>query len=127
MTDPVSAIGLAWSSAKRLREISKNIAEAEFKNALADLIVELADAKVEVAEMKSQLAAQADEIRRLKAADPSEKEVPMGVKFGCYQFEGDEESLYCTACYDSKGVKSLTTRMASRRRQCPVCKAFMGR
>ena len=124
MTDPVSAIGLAWSSAKRLREISKNIAEAEFKNALADLITGLADAKVEVAEMKTRLAEQADEIRRLKAAEPSAKERPT-VKWGCYQFEGDE-NLYCTACYDSKGVKGLTTRLQARFCQCPVCKALIG-
>ena len=57
MTDPLSAISLAISSVKRLRDISKNIDAAEFENALADLLNELADAKGEMAEMKRQLAA----------------------------------------------------------------------
>ena len=35
--DIISSIGQAIDLAKRLREISKNIAEAEFKNLLADL------------------------------------------------------------------------------------------
>ena len=53
------------------------------------------------------------------------KREPVGVKWGCYQFEGDA-GLYCTACYDSRGARSRTTRLDSRRRQCPVCHAMIG-
>jgi len=126
LADTITTISLAISSAKRLRDISKNIGAAEFKNVLANLLSELADAKVEMAALKNQLAEQAEEIRLLKAADPAERERPLGVKWGCYEFVGEGEKLYCTACYDLKGVKILVTRLDSEFRQCPVCKALMG-
>ena len=123
--DPISAVNNAITLVNRLRTISKNVAEAEFKNVLADLLSELADAKVQIAGLKEKLAAQSDEIRALKAAKPEAKEKPQGVKWGCYQFDGDE-GLYCTACYDSRGAKSLTNRVNTRFRRCPVCDAVIG-
>lgn len=122
--EALAAIDHSISLVRRLREISKNISEAEFKNLLADLSNELADAKLQIAALKEQLAAQAEEIRALRRAAPDAKLKP-SVKWGCYQFEGDD-GLYCTACYDTKGVKSRTTRMNSRFRTCPVCKARLG-
>ena len=59
------------------------------------------------------------------ATPPATKTKGVGVKWGCYQFEGDA-GLYCTACYDSRGARSRTTRLDSRRRQCPVCHAMIG-
>ncbi len=73
------------SLVKQLREISKNVSEAKFRNLLADL----------------------------------------GMKWGCYQFEGDDR-LYCTACYDTNGLKSATNRLNTKFQQCPVCKAQIG-
>jgi len=108
---------------KRLREISKNVSEAKFRNLLADLSNELADAKLKIAALKEELAAQAEEIRELKRT-PDAKSKP-SMKWGCNRFEGDDY-LYCTACYDTKGLKSVTTRMNSKFRQCPVCKAQLG-
>ena len=122
--DVLATINHSISLVTRLREISKNLTEAEFKNLLADLSNELADAKIHIADLKYQLAAQADEIRSLKAASPAAKESPT-TKWGCYQFEGTE-GLFCTACYDSKGQKSLTTRANAKFRMCPVCKAVLG-
>lgn len=123
--DILATINHSISLVARLREVSKNIAEVEFKNLLADLANELADAKLHVADLKQQLAAQAGEIAALKAADPAMKQKPSGTQWGCYKFEG-EEGLFCTACYDSKGRKSLTNRQSSTRRACPVCKAVIG-
>ena len=117
LTHSISLVG-------RLREISKNLSEAEFKNLLADLSSELADAKIHIAELKTQLAALAEESRSLKVAASENKQKP-SQKWGCYQFEG-EQGLFCTACYDSRGAKSLTNRLSSTRRSCPVCKAVVG-
>ena len=129
MVDPVgalNAIDKALTLGKRLLAISKNVKEAEFNNVLADLLSQLADAKVEIAGLKSQLAQQTDEIRVLKKAAPDAKVKPT-VKWGCYQFEGDD-GLYCTACYDSRGAKSLTAHEPGkiRFRRCPVCNALLG-
>jgi len=125
MMDVVASINQSITLVGRLREISKNIAEAEFKNLLADLSNELADAKLQIAALKEQLALQAEEIQALKRAAPAAKEKPSGRQWGCYRF-ASEEGLYCTGCYDSKGVKSVTNRLDINRRSCPVCKAVIG-
>ena len=122
--DILATLNHSISLVSRLREISKNLSEAEFKNLLADLSSELAEAKIHIAELKTQLAALAEENRSLKAAAPESKQTPTQ-KWGCYQFEG-EQGLFCTACYDSKGKKSLTNRLSSTRRSCPVCKTVIG-
>ena len=58
MADIISSVSTAITLAGRLREISKNIENAEFKNLLADLSLELADAKLKMADlMKEKLNA----------------------------------------------------------------------
>lgn len=42
------------------------------------------------------------------------------IKWGCYQFAGDE-TLYCIKCYETQRRKHPTTRMNSQQRQCAVC------
>ncbi len=123
--DVISTINNSITIVSRLREISKNVSEAEFRNLLADLSNELADAKLQIASLKEQLAKLSEENAALKATSPEKKEKPSGVQWGCYLFENDQ-GLYCTACYDSKGKKSLATRLNSKFRQCPVCKALLG-
>ncbi len=122
--DFVASLSHTVSLVKRLREISKNIEEAEFKNLLADLANELADLKLEAITLKETIAALREENATLKAQqEPQEK--PIGTKWGCYQFEG-EDGLFCTGCWDSKGMKSRTNRLRSRYRSCPVCNAVIG-
>jgi hypothetical protein len=108
----------------RLIKISKNIREAEFKNILADLHNELADAKLAAATLKEEIITLKAENATLKH-QISNKEKP-AIKWGCYYFDGDDSRLYCTACYDSKGMKSLTTRISTRFRHCNVCGATIG-
>ncbi len=123
--DILSTLGNAIKLVQRLRDISKNIAEAEFKNLLADLSSEIADAKLEAASLKERVAILQEEVRVLKLTTPPIDEKPTGTKLGCYIFEGDD-GLYCTGCWDSKRQKSRTNRANSRFRMCPVCKATIG-
>ncbi|ENP8453886.1 TPA: hypothetical protein ACX6PV_003829 [Photobacterium damselae] len=109
---------------KRLKEISDNVADAEFKNVLADLSNELADVKIELADSKEKLAELKEENRILKQTSVPVEEKPLGLKLGCYQFQ-DDSGLYCTACWDSNRKKSITHRMNSRVRICNVCKASL--
>ena len=119
--DIISPINNSLALITRLREISKNINEAEIKNVLADLSLELADTKLAAADLKEQIVLLKEEITTLKAQkQPTEKP---DIKWGCYYFEGDDSRLYCTACYDSKGAKSLTSRGPGGYRICGVCKA----
>ncbi len=71
-----------------------------------------------------QLAEQSEQGRVLNEALLETGKKPQ-LKWGCYQFEG-EQGLFCTACYDTKGQKIQTTRMNSNFRMCPVCKAKFG-
>ena len=123
--DIFSSISNSIGLLKRLREISKNINESEFKNLLADLSNELADVKLEAAELKGKLVSLQEENRVLKLTTPDKEEKPIGTKLGCYQFKNDE-GLYCTGCWDSKRKKIRTNRATSRYRMCPVCQATIG-
>ena len=123
--DIISTISNSITIVRRLREISKNIGDAEFKNLLADLSNELADVKLEVAGLKEKIADYQEEIRLLKATAPEKDEKPIGTKWGCYQFENDD-GLYCPGCWDSKRKKIRTSRVNSKFRLCPVCNAPIG-
>lgn len=68
MTDIISSVSTAITLATRLREISKNIEDAEFKNLLADLSLELADAKLKIADLISENAELKEKIRSLTSA-----------------------------------------------------------
>ena len=98
-------------------------------NAIQSLILKLQaeqatlhEANVELREERLSLK---EQIQQLKKSNPENKEKPSGVKWGCYQFAGDD-GLYCTACYDTKGQKNRTTRATSKFRMCPVCEAVFG-
>lgn len=123
--DIVSTVNNSLKLVKRLKEISKNISDAEFSNLLADLSMELADVKLESASLKEELASLKDEVRVLRSTVSVPDEKPMGIKWGCYQFPSDT-SLYCTGCWDSKRNKSITNRVNSKFRSCSVCKAEIG-
>ncbi|MCK5707219.1 MAG: hypothetical protein KAI43_06150 [Candidatus Aureabacteria bacterium] len=51
----ISGITTAFDLTKRLKEISKNIADAEFSNLLADLSNKLVDTKLEVVGLKTKI------------------------------------------------------------------------
>jgi len=122
----VTAITTSLTLVKRLREISKNINEAEFNNLLADLCNQLADLKIEAASQKEQLAKLLEENALLKKTVQPTDEKPIGRKSGCYQFK-DDDGLYCPGCWDSKRMKSSTTSINGIIRMCSVCKTPLGR
>jgi cell division protein FtsB len=43
---------------------------------------------------------------------------------GCYIFPG-EKGFFCPRCYDNQGNKIATTRLNSKQRICPVCRASL--
>jgi hypothetical protein len=123
--DIITTISTSIILAKRLREISKNIEDAEFKNLLADLSSELAGLKLEAASLKERIAALQDENVLLKQTAQPADEKPIARKLGCYQFHGGD-GLYCPACWNSKRKKYSTTRVNSNFRRCSVCQAQLG-
>ena len=56
MADIISSVSNAITLAGRLRSISKNIEDAEFKNILADLSLDLSEAKLQIADLLSENA-----------------------------------------------------------------------
>ena len=119
--DIISPINNSLALLTRLREISQNIKEAEIKNIIADISLELADTKLAAADLKEQIVTLREENIALKSQkQPIEKPK---VKYGCYYFDNDVTRLYCTACYDSKGAMSLTSRGPGGYRICGVCNA----
>ncbi len=123
--DIITSVSNSISIAKRLRDISKSIENAEFKNVLADLSMELADIKLEAAALKERIASLQEENAILKKTSLPANETPTGRKLGCYQFDGDD-GLYCPGCWDSNRKKSSTTKAIANFRLCSVCQAVTG-
>ncbi len=68
MGDLITTVSTAITLATRLREISKNIESAEFKNLLADLNLELADAKLKIADLINENAELSEKLNSLTSA-----------------------------------------------------------
>lgn len=68
VSDLISSFSTVISLASRLREISKNIEDAEFKNLVADLSLELADAKMKIAALISENAEMKEMVHALTSA-----------------------------------------------------------
>ena len=68
MADVVSSISTAISLLTRLKKVSENIKDAEFKNLLADLSLELAEAKMRMANLLEENANLHSKIRELESA-----------------------------------------------------------
>lgn len=68
MADLITTVSTAISLATRLREIGKNIEDAEFKNLLADLSLELAEVKLKMADLISENAQLKESIHSLTSA-----------------------------------------------------------
>lgn len=67
--DIITTIGTSITLANRLREISRNIENAEFKNLLADLSLELADLKLQLAGVLEENVKLKERVRLLESVD----------------------------------------------------------
>jgi hypothetical protein len=92
-------VALAQERAQMLEERNK-----DFERTNAEL-------RREVVELKRQIE---------EHVSMPDEEQPM-VVHNCYCFGGDTTKLYCTACYDSKGKKSLMANMRHMGLKCGVC------
>lgn len=69
MVEIINTISTALSIASRLKKISKNITDADFRNLLADLSIELADAKLKIADVVAENAKLKERVIELESAD----------------------------------------------------------
>lgn len=122
--DPIASLSAALTTIQKLWDLRKKVTDAEFRGVIAELSNNVADARMQMAKLKEQIVALEQENSLLKAQATSFDNGPVGSKWGCYQFEGFS-GLYCTACWDTKRHRSMTTRVDSTRRQCPVCSAVL--
>lgn len=130
MIESVQAIQSAIEIVGKLRDASKAINDAEFKQHLADLMDQLSDAKLQASVLRSDLAAVRDENTELKARLAQRDAGRPTVVNEVYRFEGDDSS-YCTACYDVHHRKVRLRRMTGDWAvfgdwECPSCKATYG-
>ncbi|NAW60475.1 hypothetical protein CAG58_00640 [Vibrio sp. V31_P5A7T61] len=129
MSDVLSSIGQAISLAKRLREISKNIEDAEFKNLLADLNLELADTKLalaDVIEQNSQLKLEVNELKNSQGSNLSQLEFREFAYYGA-----NDDGPFCSACYETKNQQVRLSKVTGTfstfgRHKCPSCKQYYG-
>jgi hypothetical protein len=121
--DIISPINNALALLARLKETSGNITETEVKDILEELDLELANTKLVATELQAQIDNSQGKDSPLEK--PEQAEEKPKIKNGCYYFNDSISWLYCTACYDSKGVKSKTQLGPAGYRICRVCKASL--
>ncbi|AMF92405.1 hypothetical protein AL536_02690 [Vibrio fluvialis] len=129
MSDVLGSIGQAINLAKRLREISKNIEDAEFKNLLADLNLELADTKLalaDVMEQNSTLKLEVNELKNSQGNNLSQLEFRDFAYYGA-----NNDGPFCSACYETKNKQVTLSKVSGTfstfgHHKCPSCKQYYG-
>ena len=123
--EAIAAVSSAIGIAKRLKEISKTLENADCKNLLADLSLDLADVKLKLADFMEENVTLRAELAELKN---QEAEGPPQLKGGVY-FKENGDGPFCTACFD-KGGKFIRIKREQEgwhefgTHMCPVCKAY---
>ena len=120
----ITSINNAITLAQRLREISKNIEDAEFKNVLADLSLEMADTKLALAQVTEENAELKSELIKLKHSR-GESSSDLIFKTFAYYTESDD-GPFCSGCYDTKKQKIRLTPVRGDfasfgKFKCPSC------
>lgn len=129
--DVVANLSNAIEIAKKLRELSKKIEEADFRMLLAGLTDQLGDAKLQAANLKIELAEALGKISELERRAVQVASAEPQVHDGAYVF-GDITRHYCTGCYDTRGQKILLNELKGTwahfgKWQCPACdKTYSG-
>ncbi len=114
----VVAVKTAYDTSKKVFEASKTLANAELKLLIAELAQQLAEANLQMAELKTSMVHLQEENAALRGKKEEGKPT---MKWGCYQFEG-EEGLFCPKCWETKGKKYHTNRAEHGTAfQCTVC------
>ncbi|KDC50603.1 hypothetical protein [Pseudoalteromonas fuliginea] len=129
MHSVITSINNAITLAQRLREISKNIEDAEFKNVLADLSIEMSDTKLALAQVTEENAELKSELTKLKHSR-GESQSDLIFKEFAYYTDSDD-GPFCSGCYDSKKQKirlsPVTGHFATFGRfKCPSCEQRCG-
>jgi hypothetical protein len=112
---------------KALKDIDKQIGEAELKARAADLLSNLADLKVALVEAKEEAALKDSEIAKLKKAFQLRND---GVRHNSFLYDKGSDGQpvgqpYCTRCEQIDGVMIKLTYDDGMRGNaiCPQCKA----
>ncbi len=128
--DVVSSISSAIEIAKKLRELSKKVGEADFRLLLADLADQLGEAKLQAANLKIELAQAKETISELNQQAARIAGSGPELHDGAYIF-GDATRHYCTGCFDARGQKITLSELAPPwnefgKWECPVCEKTFG-
>ena len=120
----ITSINNAITLAQRLREISKNIEDAEFKSLLADLSLEMADTKLALAQVTDENAELRSKLTKLKHSR-GESQSELIFKDFAYYSESDD-GPFCSGCYDTQKQKIRLSPVTGHfttfgRFKCPSC------
>lgn len=132
MADVLSSVSAAIGIATRLKEISLNIRDAEFKNLLADLSLELADVKLKLAEVITENASLKEDnvklreqIRNLESGSKTSRDLTYEAPFYWLMRDGKRDGPFCQKCYDSKAKRiRLQKRKDNDEWDCLECGGY---
>ncbi len=125
----ITSLNNAITLTKRLREIGKNIGDAEFNNLLADLSLEIADTKLTLANVTEENANLKSELTKLKHSQGVTKPDLFFREFAYFTEEND--GPFCPGCYDAKNLKIRLKKEKEAfsdfgNNSCPSCREVFG-
>lgn len=128
--DPMTAAATVTQSlklVKEIREIDKNIGEAELKAKMAELYSTLADVKMALADTHDQMKAKDAEIERLRGVFEFRSELVevRGFKFEKFPDDKPRGDAFCPRCEQNRGrfYRLQYGRRTDLPAICPECKS----
>ncbi|MDH5357861.1 MAG: hypothetical protein OEY48_07785 [Gammaproteobacteria bacterium] len=98
--------------------------ETDLTELLTELSTHLNEIKLNTHNLNNKLSKYAENQKNSCDLDAENTLTKPALKSGCYIFEG-EKGYFCPNCYDRDRTKAATTRINSKLRVCPVCRASL--
>ena len=89
---------------------------------LTSLSTELDHIKLIAHQLTKEISELQNDQKKLFSSRAPQTTIKPEIKSGCYVF-ADEKGFFCLNCYDKSGNKVATTRINSKLRVCPTCRA----
>jgi len=123
-----TSVEVATTIAKTVKDIDRNVSEAEYKAQLAELILALSETHLSMAELNSILIDKDKTISKLQSQlEMKDNIVYEDPVYWKTLVDGTKEGPYCQKCYDdNKKLVRLLTFSADNEGawKCSVCESF---
>ncbi|RKZ95750.1 MAG: hypothetical protein DRQ40_02865 [Gammaproteobacteria bacterium] len=117
--DPITR---SQSILQQMSLVSSTDDKQKLTSLLTSLSTELDNIKLIAHQLTEEISQLQEGQTKLLSLGATQSIIKPEIKSGCYIF-GNEKGFFCPSCYDKSGNKVATTRINSKLRVCPACRA----